>query len=184
MKKLRLLIADDHDEMRSHMVALLSRDYEVVGAVTNGEDLVQAANRLLPDVIVSDTSMPRMDGPTARNRLIAQGKRIPFVFVSCEGREIIKVLRKGSSVSFVYKREISRCLVNAVEAIYKEGEYYSPFYTNPFENSPEDRNIVLIEEETLCRAEQLILSCEACDPEAWIPFDQILNRLTGSDTAV
>ena len=128
MKKARVLIADDHEEMRGYIVVLLSTDYEVVGVVTNGEELVQAAICLHPDIIVSDISMPRMDGFAARIKLIDQGKPFPFVFVSVRGKEIIHMLPKASSVGLVYKSEMARHLFHALDAVLKGQIYLSPFY--------------------------------------------------------
>jgi hypothetical protein len=53
-----------------------------------------------------------------------------------------------------------------------------------FDPTPEEQNIVLIEESTLRQAEQLIESCEQCNPEAEIPFDSILDHITGSNSAI
>ena len=56
--KLRILIADDHEECRWAMMRLLSGEFDVIAAVADGQKLVDAAKLLLPDVIVSDIRMP------------------------------------------------------------------------------------------------------------------------------
>jgi hypothetical protein len=54
-----------------------------------------------------------------------------------------------------------------------------------FDSTPEQQNVVLVDSATLRKAEQLIQSCEHCNPEgAEIPFDVILDRVTGSDPSV
>jgi hypothetical protein len=54
-----------------------------------------------------------------------------------------------------------------------------------FDPTPEQQNVILIDATTLRKAERLIESCEACNPEgAEIPFDNILDRVTGSDPSV
>src|SRR5215831_12754497 len=54
-----------------------------------------------------------------------------------------------------------------------------------FDPTPEEQNIVLVNAATLREAEKLIDSCEQCNPEgAEIPFDNILDRVTGSDPSV
>jgi len=54
-----------------------------------------------------------------------------------------------------------------------------------FDPTPEDQIVVLIDNSTLCKAQQLIESCERCNPEgAEIPFDNVLDRVTGSDPSV
>jgi DNA-binding NarL/FixJ family response regulator len=184
MAKLRVLIASDDDDMRKHMVVLLCRNYQVVGAVTNRE-LVQVAIGVRPDVIVCGISTPLMDGLLARQKLITQGIFIPFVFVSRDSsEEIINMLWKERSFAFVYKEETSTHLVNAVEAVHNLAIYDSPFYPDFSDQQLEDQKIVLIEQETLSKAERMILSCERCNSEANMPFSEILDRLTGSDPNV
>ena len=184
MAKIRVLIADDDDEMRKHMVVLLCRDYQIVGAVTSSE-LVKTAICTGPDVIVCDISTPRMNGLAARKKLAAQGKSVPFVFVSHESTEkIINILWKERSFAFVCRDEISTHLANAVEAVHNMAIYDSPFYPRLLEQPPEDQNVVLVEEETLRKAEQVVLSCEGCSSDADVPFSEILDRLTGSDPSV
>ena len=54
-----------------------------------------------------------------------------------------------------------------------------------FDPTPETQNVVLIDAETLRKAEKLIIGCEGCSPEdAELPFDNILDRVTGNDPAV
>jgi CheY-like chemotaxis protein len=178
---LRVLIAGDDDDTRQRMVALVSRNCQVIGVVTNKE-LVQAATRMLPDVIVSDISTSRMDGMAASDKLIAQGKLIPFVFVCRESQQAINVL--WGSFAFVSSKKISMHLVNAVEAVHSLAIYDSPVYPNLFDQQSENQNVVLIDEETLRKAEQMILSCERCNSEAQVLFCEILDRLTGSDPSV
>jgi DNA-binding NarL/FixJ family response regulator len=128
MKKARVLIADDHDKMRCLIVELLDIDFPVVGAVDNGDDLVKAAARLRPDVIVSDIMMPRMSGLAARDTLIATGRAIPFVFVSGLGKEVASLLPTSCPVAFVHTKDLSSHLCNAVEAVLSGGVYLSPQY--------------------------------------------------------
>jgi CheY-like chemotaxis protein len=59
---LRILVADDHDAMRQCVVCLLSINFLVIGAVSDGSELVEAAVCLNPDLIVSDVRMPRLNG--------------------------------------------------------------------------------------------------------------------------
>jgi DNA-binding NarL/FixJ family response regulator len=184
MAKLRVLIADDDDEMRKHLVVLLCTHYQIVAAVTNNE-LAQIAGCTRPDVIVCDISTPLMEGLAARKKLIAQGQFIPFVFVSRESsEEIINLLWRESSFAFVCRDETSMHLVNAVEAVHNLAIYNSPFYPQLLEHPPENQNVVFIEEETIQKAEQMVLSCEGCNSEAEIPFCEILDQLTGSDPDV
>ena len=61
-ERLRVLVADDDGLMLRAMVRLLGETFEIVGQVSTGRHLVNAALELRPDVIVSDFSMPLMNG--------------------------------------------------------------------------------------------------------------------------
>lgn len=69
MKRVRILLADDHREMLKRVVNLLQSEFEVVGAVNDGQALLEAASKLRPDVVVLDISMPVMNGLEAADRL-------------------------------------------------------------------------------------------------------------------
>jgi DNA-binding NarL/FixJ family response regulator len=71
MTKLRILLADDHLEMLDALRAILDELGEVVGMVTDGQALVEAAQRLEPDLIFSDISMPGLNGLDATRALQA-----------------------------------------------------------------------------------------------------------------
>lgn len=70
---IRVLLADDHQLVRSGLAALLagSEDIEVVGTAANGAEAVDLARRLTPDVVLMDLVMPVMDGVEATRRLVA-----------------------------------------------------------------------------------------------------------------
>ena len=126
--KLRVLIADDNDGMRTFVVGLLAMDFQVVGAVCDSDQLVKSAACLLPDVIVSDVLMPQMNGLAAREELISQGLNIPFVFVSAQGTEVVELVPKDTSVAFVYKGDMATHLRIAVEAAIAGRPFRSPLY--------------------------------------------------------
>src|SRR5713101_1942958 len=70
MKKSFILLADDHPEMLNALCGLLEDGLgEVVGTVADGEALVEAAQRLEPDIIIADISMPRLNGLDATRAL-------------------------------------------------------------------------------------------------------------------
>ncbi len=92
------------------MVLLLKKDFEIIRAVGDGRELVDAAIALHPDVIVSDVSMPRLSGPQAQRELKAQGYQFPFVFISS-----IDELFGQIACSFVDKMDVCVDLVKAVQ---------------------------------------------------------------------
>jgi DNA-binding NarL/FixJ family response regulator len=66
--KPRLLIADDHKIFAEGLKRLLKEDFDIVGVVADGRDLVAAAEKLRPDVMVVDISMPMLNGIEAVRR--------------------------------------------------------------------------------------------------------------------
>ena len=69
MAKPRILLADDHPEVLAGLRSILDDLGEVVGIVEDGQAMVEAAQRLLPDIIISDISMPRLNGLDATRAL-------------------------------------------------------------------------------------------------------------------
>jgi len=82
MGRLRVLIADDNDSVRAAVGRLLEDKFELVGAVSNGRELVDAALAHRPDVIVSDLAMPSLDGLAALKVLREAGHTTPFVLLT------------------------------------------------------------------------------------------------------
>ena len=58
----RVLLADDHRMMAEGLKALLHEEFELVGIVEDGRAMIEAAEKLLPDVIVADVTMPNLNG--------------------------------------------------------------------------------------------------------------------------
>jgi DNA-binding NarL/FixJ family response regulator len=129
MKTPRLLVADDNNLIRCSIVEILCDKYQIIGAVSDGQELVQSAECLLPDVIVSDIFMSRMDGLSARSELITRRFTIPFVFVSALGKEVVQLVPDDAHVGFVYKAEMLDHLLNAVAAVLSGQRYLSPYYS-------------------------------------------------------
>ena len=71
MKKIRILIADDHGIVRKGLRLQLeqNRDFEVVGEATEGREAVRMAEELLPDVVIMDIAMPNLTCATVASRL-------------------------------------------------------------------------------------------------------------------
>jgi CheY-like chemotaxis protein len=112
-KVLRVLIADDHEQCRWAMAHLLGVECNVVAAVADGRELVDAAISLLPDVIVTDISMPILSGIQAMDELFERGFDIPFVLVSSGISGAEDFIKRGA-MAFVNKIDMGYDLVVAV----------------------------------------------------------------------
>ena len=124
MRKLRVLIADDHPGIRSAIVRVLSNDFKIVGLAGDGEQLVDSAISLSPDVIVSDICMPLVTGPEAMRELRARRVEIPFVLMGTNSVGAAELIREGA-VAFVDKIDIGYELELAVFAASIGQVYFS-----------------------------------------------------------
>ena len=113
--RLRVLVADDNEDLRGGIVELLEPVFEVVAVVTNGRELVDAALALEPDVIVSDLMMPSLTGAQALAMLRAAGYTIPFVLQTTTGRDAEAWLDMGA-LCVVDKFDLPFDLVTAVRS--------------------------------------------------------------------
>jgi len=82
MKKVRVLLADEHPPLLHHLSALLSDDFCVVGTVSDGNALVTAALKLQPEVIISDVDMPVVSGLEAVRQVKALMPDVKIIFLS------------------------------------------------------------------------------------------------------
>lgn len=120
MKMIRVLVADDHTILRDGLVALLnaSDDCRVVGEAADGITAVDLAQRLEPDVIVCDVSMPKLNGIEVVRRLSKEldKTRILVLTMHAEEEYVLHVVRAGAS-GFLLKDSASAELLNAVRAL-------------------------------------------------------------------
>jgi CheY-like chemotaxis protein len=113
--RLRVLVADDNDDVRRAIVRLLSDTFEIVGDVCTGAELVQAAQTLRPDVIASDLKMPLLSGLEAMKVLRDVGDTVPFVLITAGVRDAQRWIDLGV-FAVVDKSEMDRELIPAVLA--------------------------------------------------------------------
>jgi DNA-binding NarL/FixJ family response regulator len=113
----RLLIADDHACTVELLRGLLEPEFDIVGGVRDGSALVEAAAALLPDVIVSDISMPCLDGIRATERILQSNPsaRVVFVSVLVDWAIVRRGLAAGA-LGFVSKQDAGDELVPAIRA--------------------------------------------------------------------
>lgn len=117
MNRPRLLLADDHRETRRLLRGLLQPEFDVLTEVEDGLALVSAARRLSPDVIVTDISMPGLDGIAAATLILRRNPAARIVFVSAH-RDPVLVERgvATGALGYVLKDVAGDELVPAVHA--------------------------------------------------------------------
>lgn len=140
LKRLRVLIADDHPQCRWAVARLLGLRFDIVAAVANGRQLVETVLSLQPDVIISDISMPLLAGNQALAELKSKRIAIPFVLISSDTSGADEYVREGA-MAFVAKMDMGRELMSAVASAYS-GEVYVSRSAKP-ENDRVERAIPL-----------------------------------------
>jgi len=127
MSRKRILLADDHAEMLQEIRALLDGEYEIVGAVENGEKLVQAAKTLKPDLIVSDISMPVMTGFEAAAKIRESGITAKIIFLTVQSSPAyLKKARALGADGYVLKVYTNEQLLLAIASVLAGTPYFSP----------------------------------------------------------
>ena len=130
MRRVNVLIADDHAIVKDGLVSLLKDSYEVVGAVVDGQRLLDEARRLRPDVIVTDVSMPGMSGLDVMARLKADGvdSKVIVLTMHNDAEMAAQALRAGAS-GFLLKQSAGEELVTAIEQVLQGRVYLTPAVT-------------------------------------------------------
>lgn len=127
MSRKRVLLADDHRIVAEGLKGLLAEQYELVGIVENGRELLRAVKESLPDVIVADISMPQLNGLDAVAQLKADGCEAKIVFLTMH-KDLMyasKALGLGAN-GFVLKHSAGSELLQAIAAALRNETFVSP----------------------------------------------------------
>ncbi len=128
-KKIRILLADDHSVVRQGFRLLLDRetDMEIVGEASNGREAVALAEKLLPDLVVMDVSMPELNGIEATRRIAAAVPHARVLALSMHKDSVyVREILKAGARGYLLKDSIDRDLLTAVRAVAKGDGYLSP----------------------------------------------------------
>ena len=125
--KPRVLIADDHRLVAEGLSRLLGSDYELVGIVENGRELVKAADRHHPDLIVADISMPELNGIEAVRQIKKNDQHVKVVFLTmhpdvCYAVEAFSVGASG----YLLKHSATSELLSALQEVSQGKTYMTP----------------------------------------------------------
>lgn len=123
----RILIADDHPLTLEGVRTVLERDHEIVGTVTNGRALLEFTERLKPDLVVLDISMPLLNGIDAAIQI---GKMLPqtkLLFVTMHlSPPYLEAALDAGATGYVIKSSAREELLEAVASVLRGAVYVSP----------------------------------------------------------
>ncbi|MBC8511395.1 MAG: response regulator transcription factor [Dehalococcoidia bacterium] len=129
MKRIRLLVVDDHTLVRDGIRALLGlvADIEVVGEATNGKEALEKVAELAPDVVLMDLAMPIMGGLEATRRIRRQfpATKVLALTQYDDSEYVVPVIEAGAR-GFVTKMAAFSELTSAIQAVYKGDSFLSP----------------------------------------------------------
>jgi DNA-binding NarL/FixJ family response regulator len=129
MKKIRIVMADDHDVVRLGISALLSTvdGFEVVGQASDGEEAVAAVKKFKPDVVILDLEMPKMSGVEAARIIKLQFPQTKILILSGFENEkyVVQILKSGAG-GYVVKNVGKEELADAIRIVAEGKRFFSP----------------------------------------------------------
>ena len=129
MTKLRIMLADDHETVREglKMIVNAQDDMEVVGSASDGREAVARAQELLPDVLVMDISMPKLNGLKATQKINEVCPQVKVLTLSRHADEgYIRELLGAGACAYVLKQSAPSELIHAIRAVAAGGKYIDP----------------------------------------------------------
>lgn len=135
MKKINVLLADDHTVVRQGLRMLLDgeADIAVVGEADNGLQTVQMARKLRPDVVVLDVAMPHLNGLEVTRRI---NRDLPdtrvLVLSSYSDEEYVRQLTEQGACGYLVKQTAANDLIKAIREAHKGNAFFSPSISRRF----------------------------------------------------
>lgn len=135
MNAVRVLLAEDGCAMGRQLRGLLAQHVQVIGLVQDGASLVQAAQAMLPDVVVTDIGMPELDGLEAARRLRLRRPVLGVVFITVHAApQMVSQAMALGACSYVLKSDAGDDLLEAVAAAVKGESFVSRSLRGPRRN--------------------------------------------------
>lgn len=128
MAKIKILLADDHEIVRSGLASMLNSydDFEVIKEIPSGEKAYQAYTELLPDVLITDMSMPGIGGLEALRRICAKFRNARLIVFSMhENASLAMQAMSAGAKGYVTKSGDSQDLVDAIRQVISGKNYLS-----------------------------------------------------------
>ena len=133
MKRIRILIADDHGIVRKGLRLQLQQNngFEVVGEATDGREAVRMAEELVPDIIIMDIAMPNLNGIQATSQVIKKNPQVGVIILSMHSDEtyLTRTLAAGAK-GFLLKESADKDLDSAVRSVAQGKPFFSPAIAN------------------------------------------------------
>lgn len=127
MKKVRVLLADDHKILLEGLKSLLEDKFDLVGIAEDGKVLVKEAERLKPDVIVTDIAMPKINGIEAVRQIKASNPLIKIIFLTMHSDvNFASLAFEVGASGYIIKHSAASELITAINEVMKGKPYVTP----------------------------------------------------------
>lgn len=127
-RQIRVVVADDNADMVGAVARQLDSDSIIVGVASDGVALVECVCELRPDLLVTDISMPNLDGLQALNRIRELGIETPAIIITvCGDEEFVNKAHSLGAAGFVLKSRLCPDLRLAVNSVLAGGTFVSNF---------------------------------------------------------
>jgi len=127
LRRPRVLVADDHQMLLDALKRVLEPRCEVVGTVSDGRELLKAAAKLQPDIIVLDIAMPQLNGLDAARHLKPTLPKVKLIFITMnEDPDLVGEAFRAGASAFLLKQAAAFELTDAIEQVLKGRSYVTP----------------------------------------------------------
>lgn len=117
---MRVLVVDDHETVRKGVCTILStrEDIEVCGEAGDGRDAIEKARKLMPDLIISDITMPGLNGFDTALEIRKFLPNVPILFLTMHDTlQMLNASKTAGAQGYIIKGQAARTLLNAVDAL-------------------------------------------------------------------
>jgi DNA-binding NarL/FixJ family response regulator len=132
----RILIVDDHEVLREGLRSLLAKlrpEWTICGEATDGDEAIQLAQELRPDLVILDITMPRLSGLESAEQMRKLKFMFPIlIFTTHQSERLSADVRESGAQGYVLKSQAARNLVIAIDALLAGGT----FFGTPPESEP------------------------------------------------
>ena len=129
MKNLRILVVDDHQLVRKGVVSAIRDerpDWEVCGEASTGREAVAAVERLQPDIVVMDISMPEMNGLEATRQILKDNSQAQVLILSMhESEQIVREVLDCGARGYILKSDAGTELIGALDALARHKVFFN-----------------------------------------------------------
>jgi DNA-binding NarL/FixJ family response regulator len=125
----KIVVADDHDVVRAGVKTILQArpDWAICGEAADGQEAVDQVQKLHPDVVILDVSMPRLNGLEAAEKItqLQTDTRI-LIFTMHDSKSIARAAEKAGAQGLVIKSYAARDLIRALDVVLGGGSFFVP----------------------------------------------------------